>query len=163
MPLHRLALCIERDDIGFAAAHFTIFSGTEREGLHGHNFVVGMEVVAGAEENGMLFDYRLLKSRLRELCAQLDERLLLPARSRHLAITQSALNVECRFAGDSFSFPQRDVLLLDLANITLEALAQWFLDRLLETVNLPLQQLVEISVSVSSSRGQKACRELRLQ
>ncbi|MGQ5524298.1 6-pyruvoyl trahydropterin synthase family protein [Chitinimonas sp. PSY-7] len=159
MRQDRLAVRIDRDDIGFAAAHFTIFSATEREGLHGHNFTVGMEVIAQGEENGMIFDYRLLKSRLRELCRELDERMLLPARSAYLHISREGDNVECRFGKDKFTFPYRDVVMLELQNITLEALAEWFLGRLLETAELPRERLAEISVSVASSRGQQARRQ----
>ncbi|PHV13233.1 6-pyruvoyl trahydropterin synthase family protein [Chitinimonas sp. BJB300] len=159
MRQDRLAIRIDRDDIGFAAAHFTIFSATEREGLHGHNFTVGMEVVARGEENGMIFDYRLLKSRLRALCAELDERMLLPARSAHLQISRIGNDIECRFADDKFTFPYRDVVMLELPNITLEALAEWFLGRLLVTTDLPREYLAEMSVSVASSRGQQARRQ----
>ncbi len=158
MRQDRLAIRIDRDDIGFAAAHFTIFSETERECLHGHNFIVGAEMVAVQEENGMVLDYRILKTRLRELCALLDERLLLPAHSPHLLISREGNSVACQFGNDRFLLPAQDVLLLELPNITLEALAGWFLDQLLKTEGLPHDQVAEISVSVASSRGQQAHR-----
>ena len=162
MPSSKLSIRIDRDDIGFSAAHFTLFSATERENLHGHNFLAGMEIVAKTEDNGMIFDYRLLKNRLREICGQLDERMLLPTRSEYLRIVRQNTGIHCFFGLEEFVFPIQDVVLLDVPNITLEALSDWFLARMLETPNLPHKLLSEISIFVSSSRGQRANRTLVL-
>lgn len=162
MQINNLSIHIDRDDIGFSAAHFTIFSKNKRESLHGHNFSVGVEIVATGEENGMIFDYRFLKARLRELCKILDEKLLLPANSRYLSITRSVANIECRFGEDLFSFPIDDVVILDVQNITIEGLSEWFLWKLIETPGLPRMSLAEVCISVSSSRGQIATRRISL-
>ena len=67
--------CIEisKEDLKFSGAHFTIFSATERERLHGHNFKVSLLLTADVGDNGMCFSYVEIKTRLRKLCAQLDE------------------------------------------------------------------------------------------
>ena len=49
---------ILKEDIKFSAAHFTVFSATERERLHGHNFHVGLSVTAPVGSNGMCFQNR---------------------------------------------------------------------------------------------------------
>ncbi|WP_167405270.1 6-carboxytetrahydropterin synthase [Photorhabdus bodei] len=61
MNIDSIGIMMQRDDIGFSASHFTIFSEFERETLHGHNFNVGVEVYSEYEENGMIFDYCIIK------------------------------------------------------------------------------------------------------
>ena len=39
-------LYIDKESHKFSAAHYTIFSATERERLHGHNYVVVVELSA---------------------------------------------------------------------------------------------------------------------
>ena len=65
------------ESIKFCAAHFTIFSGDERERLHGHNFLVRVAVTAPVGADGLAFNYREIKTRIRDLCNELDEYTLL--------------------------------------------------------------------------------------
>ena len=44
-------------DLHFSAAHFTIFSATERERLHGHNYSVSARFVAPQGDNGFSADH----------------------------------------------------------------------------------------------------------
>ena len=66
---------IAKEYLHFSAAHFTIFSATNRERLHGHNFFVAANITAVVLDNGMCFNYCQLKDDLRELCSALDEYL----------------------------------------------------------------------------------------
>ncbi|MEM8769384.1 MAG: 6-carboxytetrahydropterin synthase, partial [Pseudomonadota bacterium] len=59
---------ISKDYLHFNSAHFTIFSATEREDLHGHTFYVRARVTSPIDENGMAFDYNIVKKRLLALC-----------------------------------------------------------------------------------------------
>ena len=77
---------ISKEYLNFSAGHFTIFSATERENLHGHNFQVRCAVTAAVGADGLAFDYVLLKRVLRELCDALDERVLLPEQSPYLTL-----------------------------------------------------------------------------
>jgi 6-pyruvoyltetrahydropterin/6-carboxytetrahydropterin synthase len=162
MNKQRLSLHIERNDIGFSAAHFTIFSPFEREKLHGHNFNVGLEVVAISEKDGMIFDYRILKSRLRLICSKLDESILLPTNSPHLIVNNDGDSIRCLFGSDLFVFPFRDVVLMDVSNITLESLSQWFADTMIASEDFPVGLISELSISVASSRGQCSKRRIFL-
>ncbi|MGJ8686540.1 MAG: 6-pyruvoyl trahydropterin synthase family protein, partial [Spongiibacteraceae bacterium] len=89
MPIERQT-CIEisKEDLKFSAAHFTIFSATERERLHGHNFKVSLLLTADVGENGMCFSYVEIKKRLRKLCARIDEYTILPAHSPYMTIAE---------------------------------------------------------------------------
>src|SRR3954453_2881336 len=58
---------ITKDYLHFSAAHFTIFSATERENLHGHNFDVSCSLDTSVGPNGLAFDYNVVKDRLMAL------------------------------------------------------------------------------------------------
>ena len=45
-------LHIDKQAHKFSAAHFTIFSETDRERLHGHNYGVSARIVAAMGDNG---------------------------------------------------------------------------------------------------------------
>lgn len=147
---------ISKEALHFAAAHFTIFSATERENLHGHNFRVAVEVDAEVGGDGLAFDYNLVKTSLKALCDELDERTLLPALSPHLAITEEDSYTVAHFNGERLPFLQRDVLTLPVGNITVEALAQWFGDELLGDPVVGSLPIGSLTVRVSSGPGQWA-------
>ena len=62
---------IAKHALNFSVAHFTIFSKTERENLHGHNFQVACELTAPVNDDGLMFDYAVIKSVIRNLCDDL--------------------------------------------------------------------------------------------
>lgn len=62
-----------RVEAGFAAAHFLQDYHGKCENLHGHNYKVFAHVRGTyLDEGGMLFDFTILKRKLREICGQLD-------------------------------------------------------------------------------------------
>ncbi len=145
---------IAKEYLSFSAAHFTIFSATSRERLHGHNFRVACSFTAPVGDDGLCFDYGIAKKRLKLICDELDELVLLPNRSPHLKITATVDTVTARFGEDTMSFPMRDVRVLPIANITVEALAPYLLEQVRfapELVDLPIQA---IELKVSSGTNQ---------
>lgn len=153
---HLTRIEISKEYLNFSAGHFTIFSRTERENLHGHNFQVRCAVTSGVGPAGLAFDYVLLKRVLKALCDQLDERLLLPAGSPYLEIEQGAEEVLVRFADEQLRFLPRDVLALPVRNVTIEELARLLLDRLRERPELSGHDIRAIELGVSSGAGQWA-------
>jgi 6-pyruvoyltetrahydropterin/6-carboxytetrahydropterin synthase len=79
-------LYIDKEKHKFSAAHYTIFSATERERLHGHNYSVSMRLVAPIGDNGFSADYNVYKNRLAGLCEALDEYMVLAGDSPHQRI-----------------------------------------------------------------------------
>ncbi len=140
--------------MNFSAAHFTIFSATERENLHGHNFKLGCAVTAPVGEDGLCFDYAIIKRSLRALCDSLDERMLLPARSPHLRVEQDAQEIRAYYAAEVLRFLPRDVIILPVANVTVEALSQYFLDLMLSDPAFSALPIHALAVRVSSGSGQ---------
>lgn len=147
---------ISKEYLNFSAGHFTIFGPGERENLHGHNFQVRCAVTAAVGDNGMAFDYVLLKRVLRELCDALDERMLLPERSPYLDLAHGDGLVVARFGDEEIPFLERDCLALPITNVTIEALSGLLLDRLRRRPELAEHEISAIEVGVSSGSGQWA-------
>lgn len=159
LSVARTTLEINKEALHFAAAHFTIFSATARENLHGHNFQVALEIDAEVGRDGLAFDYNLVKNSLKALCDELDEHTLLPERSPHLAITEEDGYTVAHFNGERMPFLARDVLTLPVSNITVEALADWMGSKLLDDPVIAALNLRSLTVKVSSGPGQWARAE----
>jgi 6-pyruvoyltetrahydropterin/6-carboxytetrahydropterin synthase len=146
---------ISKEYLKFSAAHFTVFSATDRERLHGHNFRVSARVTAPVGPNGMCFSYRILKDKLEALCASLDEYLLLSADSPYLRITEEGENYRVEFNGETMRFLRIDTLLLPVRNATVEEYSRYILERLLDDRELiDGYDIREVGIKVSSGPGQ---------
>ena len=147
---------ISKDYLHFNSAHFTIFSATEREDLHGHTFYVRAYVTSPIDENGLAFDYNIVKERLRLLCAELDEQVLLPEHSPHLRLEQADGYLIACYGDERLPFLPRDVRTLPVRNITVEELAPWFLSGLEADPLVHAQDITRLELQVSSGAGQWA-------
>lgn len=150
---------ISKDYLHFNAGHFTLFSATEREDLHGHTFYVAAEVDSPVGDDGLAFDYNLFKSALKALCDELDEKVLLPERSPYLRLLETDGYIVAEFADERIPFLPRDVKTVPVRNITVEELAPWFLARLRARREISALDLLRVLIRVSSGPGQWACVE----
>ncbi len=148
---------LAKENFKFSAGHFTIFSPTERENLHGHNFTVAVVVNCEVLENGMTFDYGLAKRAVETLCRSLNETFLLPGNSPHLKIQEVDEHIFALFADEKIPFLRRDTTVLPLENITVEELARWFLEQFVkEFASEPAYRIGELAVTINSGPGQGA-------
>ena len=138
----------------FSAAHFTIFSATDRERLHGHNYGVSARIVAVMGENGFSADYNVYKRCLQKLCDAHDEYMLLPAQSPWLEVVTQEDEYYATFNDKTLRFPCDETLLLPIVNVTVEALAHYFLERVL--AEKLMGDIVELDVFVTSGDGQSS-------
>lgn len=158
----KVTIRLDKQNMKFSAAHFTIFSASERERLHGHNFFVEVDIHARMQGNGLCFDYGIYKDRVVALCRELNEWMILPTRSPHLRIEEDGDLLHAVFAGQRIPFLREDVKLLPIENATLEEFAGWFLARLGEDrAALRAHAIEEIEVRVASAPGQSAGRRAR--
>lgn len=154
--MERLAtLYIDKEAHKFSAAHFTIFSATERERLHGHNYSVSAMIAAPMGDNGFAADYNVYKRRIKALCDELDEYLILPDRSPYLEVREDGEEYRVTFNGEEMRFLRSDTRVLPICNATVEELSHYLLGRLLEAS--AGDALAELQLFVSSGPGQKAC------
>ncbi|MFT5693224.1 MAG: 6-pyruvoyltetrahydropterin/6-carboxytetrahydropterin synthase [Oceanicoccus sp.] len=146
---------IDKEDFNFSIAHFTIFSATERERLHGHNYQVSAEITAPVDDNGMTFDYKLYKERIRQCCENIDEYLLLPSLSPHLEIAEDDTFYRVEFNGELMYFLKSDTLLLPVLNSTVEEYSNYILEYLLSfSTDIQQYDVRELVIKVSSGPGQ---------
>src|SRR3546814_2597676 len=114
----------------FSAGHFTIFGPGSRERLHGHNFKVSAVIETRVVRHGLCFDYGIFKRKIVALCRELNEYVILPGKSALLAIEEHGDQLVAVFGEERIPFLKRDVLVLPIANTTVEEFADWFLQRL---------------------------------
>ena len=146
---------LSKEDMKFSAGHFTIFSATERERLHGHNFAVQVVIEARMQGNGMGFDYGIYKRRIRELCEAWDEYFILPTRSPYLQLEEAGEYIYALFNGERIPFLRKDVLLLPIENATVEEFAYLFLQQLMQDeAELERLEIEGLQVKVFSGPGQ---------
>jgi 6-pyruvoyl-tetrahydropterin synthase len=100
----RCTIELYKEAFKFSAAHFTLFSARERERLHGHDFFVSCALTGPLGEGGLIADYGPVKRRLRALCGELDEVLLLPGASPWLQVEPGGDEVRATFAGRTMSY-----------------------------------------------------------
>ena len=148
---------IARHGLNFSIAHFTIFSAVNRENLHGHTFQVQCELVAPVLDNGLTFDYGIIKKTVREICDSLDEKTVLPDLSPYLRVERDNEYITALFNKEKLFFLPRDVLILPVRNTTVEELSNYILERLLDAESFKGKGIVEITIKVSSSPGQTGC------
>lgn len=122
---------IEKQYLHFSSAHFTIFSATSRERLHGHNFRVAVRISGEVDENGLCFDYAVYKNALQDLCTRFDEYTLIAEKSPHLTITEDDDFFHITHNGITQPLLKTDTLLLPIRNVTIEELADYLLEEVL--------------------------------
>jgi 6-pyruvoyltetrahydropterin/6-carboxytetrahydropterin synthase len=147
-----------RHDLKFSSGHFTIFSETDRECLHGHNYALRAAITAQVDEKtGLTYDYRDARNELKALCKQLNTKMLLPTKSPYLRIEENENEIIATFnKTERMIFPAKDVMLLPLPNITGEELSKWFVDQLTQNPStMKTRKIHEISISISTTLGQQ--------
>lgn len=139
---------IEKQYLHFSIAHFTIFSASERERLHGHNIRLAVKITGEIDENGLCFDYAIYKKVLKELCARFDEYTLIAKDSPHLTITEEGDFYNVVHNGICMPLLKTDTILLPILNVTIEELAHYLLQELLGDFKL----VNELGVSAMEMR-----------
>lgn len=148
---------LQKETMKFSAGHTTIFSATEREPLHGHHYTVSLAITTWVEENGMTFDYRYYKEKVRDLCRFLNQTFLMPMYSPYLQYEEDDTYHYFIFNHEKIPFLKHDVTLLPVTNITIEELSRWFIAELVrDKAELVRHRLEKIVVKVFSAPGQSA-------
>jgi 6-pyruvoyltetrahydropterin/6-carboxytetrahydropterin synthase len=149
----RFVVTLAKEDFKFSCAHFTVFGRCEAETLHGHNYQVRVELEGSElDELGLLVDFDRVKKVVRELCDGLDSRMLVPVECDLLSVEAEGETVRVAYAQRRYAFPAADVLLLPLANTTVELLACYLWDQL--APSLADTGVDTLAVDVAETAGQ---------
>jgi 6-pyruvoyltetrahydropterin/6-carboxytetrahydropterin synthase len=114
----------------FCAGHFITLTDDLCEAVHGHNWLVGVDVAGPPDAHGMVVDFILLRDLLSEIVARLDHRMLLPTHNPLLPVStepgpSGRPETTVRFRDRRWVFPADECLLLPVANTTAEWIARW--------------------------------------
>jgi 6-pyruvoyltetrahydropterin/6-carboxytetrahydropterin synthase len=152
------AVRLYKQDFRFDAGHFLVFVDGSREPLHGHNYQVRVLLEGEIGPGDVVVDFLAAKPLVRAACAELDHVTLVPALCPHLIIRQEGGRVRISGSGEALDLPAGDVRLLPLTNLSVERLAGWMTDRLVEAFarEIPQARLSAIEVEVEETPGQSA-------
>jgi 6-pyruvoyltetrahydropterin/6-carboxytetrahydropterin synthase len=149
------SLELARGDIGFSAAHFSIHQGRS-ERLHGHNYRVSLRARGTVDDEGTVVDFSALKDALRALCAELDERMLVPTRSPHVRVEETTDGLTLTEGSRRFLIPRGDAVLLPVVNTTCECLAAHLLHAIRDRLGVTGYRL-EVRVEEIPGQGASVC------
>ena len=154
---------ISKEYFNFASSHFLLFDDGSREPLHGHNYRVRVTGHSTClDQDDMVFDFLQIKPIIREICNQLDHKLLIPSKNPLLKIEEDQSNLILKTKdGAHFSIPAIDILLLPIHNISAERLSIYLADEINSKILTKFQyQFEQLEVEVEESPGQSAIYRL---
>lgn len=146
-----------KDSFKFNAAHFIAYKGF-RERLHGHNYRVSVRMEGPVGGDGYVVDFGDIKRAARDVCASLNERVIVPMLSDVITIRvdDGQVHMVCE-DGTCFSFPEVDCVLLDIVHSSAEELAAYLGERLRAALPILEQRAVTVlEVGVAEAPNQEA-------
>ena len=152
-------VAVTKDYLVFASAHFITFAGHRCEPLHGHNYRVAVSLEGALDEDSWyVVDFSELKRIMRQLCDEIDHKVLLPLRNPKLDVQEQEGSVLVAYEGkQKYVFPVEDCALLDIPNTTVEMLAQFLAARVSVALReLGVRTLTAIELEVEENFGQSA-------
>ena len=150
---------VAKDYLVFASAHFITFAGHRCEGLHGHNYRVRVTVEGALDQDTwFVFDFVVLKRLMKELCDEIDHKVLLPLENPKIQVTEEGDAVTVAYEGTlRYRFPRADCSLLPVPNTTVEMLAELLAGRCLAQLRkMGAKGLTAIEMEVEENFGQSA-------
>ncbi len=153
----RFEVHVSKDYLNFCSGHFITYDGSLCESLHGHNYRASIRLAGHIDENYYVFNFVTIKRMMRELCDELDHRMLLPENNPLIAIQVEGPNLTALYKDRRYSFPSADVVLLPIPNTTAEMLAQYLCRRARAWLaKTEARKLHSIEIEVEESPGQSA-------
>jgi len=153
-----------KEALKFSAAHLASFADGSVERLHGHNYQVQARLSGELDDAGMVLDVGALKRWVRELCDELDERVLVALESPLIAVAVDEERVDLTCEGKRYCLPRTDCALLPLPNTTMEHLAHHLAERLAARLRKDpaAARMRRLRVTVSETPGQSGAWTLDL-
>lgn len=127
------AISVDPGELHFNAAHFITFDNS-CENLHGHNFHVRIDARGVNNADDLVVDFVLMTRLAAGICAELNDKVLLPATSDVVTVEQRDHQVHVSSYGKQFTLPEDNCYLLPVSNTTAEMLAWHISERLLASL-----------------------------
>jgi 6-pyruvoyltetrahydropterin/6-carboxytetrahydropterin synthase len=158
------SVSVAKDYLVFASAHFITFAGHRCEGLHGHNYRVRVTVEGSLDRDAwFVFDFVVLKRLMKELCDEIDHKVLLPLENPKIQLSEAGDFLNVAYEGKPrYVFPKADCALLPVPNTTVEMLAELLTKRLRAELDaMGARGLTMIEMEVEENFGQTAVYRVR--
>jgi 6-pyruvoyltetrahydropterin/6-carboxytetrahydropterin synthase len=151
---------IRKEALKFSSAHMTVFADGTKENLHGHNYRTVAKLEFERFSLAEMLPFSDLKSEMKKICAEWDEKVLLPASCPFLKIqSNDGPSVDLLVCGKRYVLPKDETVFLPVDNITTESLAKIFCERLAAALSRPALERAKvrsIEVSIEEMLGQGA-------
>jgi 6-pyruvoyltetrahydropterin/6-carboxytetrahydropterin synthase len=155
--VRKATVAIYKDEFRFSAGHIMLLSDNLRETLHGHDYAVEAIFDTIILDNGMAFDCRVYKDKLKLICEKLDYHFILPAHSKHMRLAENTTHFLAYHDNEVLPFLKKDAIVLPITNVTLEELSFWFLQQLITDVPRLIAVGIEgITLKVFNGRNESA-------
>ena len=156
---------LAKEAFRFSGAHFLIFPDGSAERLHGHNYRVFVTVECALSEFGLVVDFIQIKPLIKALVDELDEHWIIPGEHKELSCiynseadgAQKGGEYELSYRERRYLVPAAEIIILPINNVSVENLASWIVDQLVErfTTAFPEAPLSAMKVSVEETLGQR--------
>lgn len=117
------SIAIERISANFCASHVIVTEQYE-EGLHGHNYLVEIEIEGNVDTDDLLIDFIFLEKLLSQAISNWDHYILLPSKNSKMIISENEDNIEIKYGNRFYSLPKNEIKFLSCRNVTTEVLAR---------------------------------------
>jgi len=161
-PSPTFAVSVDPGELHFNAAHFITFDNS-CENLHGHNFHARIDARGDNDADDLVVDFVLLTRLATDICAGLNDKVLLPANSVVVNIVQHDNMVHVSSYDKKFMLPEDNCYLLPVSNTTAEMLAWYISERLLEKLrqHAAATNISELEIAVEEADRQwGVCRRM---
>lgn len=148
---------LDKEYFKFSAAHFLIFPDGSSERLHGHNYQVEAILEGTLDKGGLVYNFSDIKPLVKQICDNLDERVLLPASNPWLIIKKQDEQIYVNHNNQKeYMFPAKEVSILPIDNTSAERFAYFICHQLYSDIKniFPVRHLNKITVRVYESKGQ---------
>lgn len=127
-------------------------------GIHGHSYIVDL-VIEGERsgEFGFVVDFKKAKRVVRDICSELDHKVLIPCKSDVVEFTNKDENsIEFTVGQKEYKLPLEDCCLLPLKSTSAEDLAEYFAEEIFKYLEKINNNLSSVQVCVNEGIGQGA-------
>ena len=127
-------------------------------GIHGHSYHVDVQVEGERSgEFGFVVDFKKVKELTRDICKNLDHKLLIPLNSNEIEFKNIENSLEFSIGKKEYKIPAEDCSLLPLRSTSAEDMAEYFAEKLYSSLNEESDDnITSVQVCVNEGIGQGA-------
>ena len=122
-----------------------------------------MQLEGDITEDSWVWDFGDLKQLTKDIADTLDHKFILQRESRILKIKESTTSWEISYVDKQYVFPKSDVVALPIDNSTAERIAEWFAEKLAESLSLREGKFTKLTVGIEEMPGQAGWYTLDMQ